>query len=372
MSSFHTKGLRYLVFSDVHLGNKNNTSKEIIENLKKFFEENDFSGLDFIFIAGDLFDSLLHMSDESILNIMLWLHDLFSYCSRNKIALRILEGTPSHDWKQSRLALFLDHCFKGKIDFKYVDAVSIEYNEKHKINILYVIDEASDSTKTTLELVKNNLIKMTLTKVDIAIMHGAFNYQLPEVTNKNIKHDEFEYLKIVKHFINIGHHHTSSVFDRIVAQGSFDRLRHGEEEKKGAYLMEIVGSERKATFIENKYAKTFKTINFKDQPMEKVFNRLEKLKDELRLGSFIRIITSNLSVLKEFNSLKSAFPFFNLTKESLEIVKNNDRCTLFDEVEIKEDNDLSEENIKNTLFRVVSNKYEMSDYSKELLRKVLV
>jgi DNA repair exonuclease SbcCD nuclease subunit len=62
--------LKYLVLSDIHLGSKNNTTAEIINNLDIFFknytQDGEFSELDIIFIAGDLFDRLLDMNDQTL------------------------------------------------------------------------------------------------------------------------------------------------------------------------------------------------------------------------------------------------------------------------------------------------------------------
>ena len=53
------------------------------------------------------------------------------------IILRILEGTPSHDWKQSKLFIHLNDLTKAGTDVKYIDSLSIEYIDKFGINVLY-------------------------------------------------------------------------------------------------------------------------------------------------------------------------------------------------------------------------------------------
>ena len=99
------------------------------------------------------------------------------------------------------------------------------------------------------------MITSGLTKVDYAVMHGQFDYQLPKHITGMPRHDSQKYLDIVKHYIFIGHIHTHSVYDRIIAQGSFDRLTHGQEEPKG-YVVSIVDDEEKISSLRNTYART--------------------------------------------------------------------------------------------------------------------
>ena len=235
--------LKWLTLSDVHLGHKRTSTEEILKNLYIFFK--DFTGevysdLDFIFIAGDLFDGLLDYSgnDREIHSIKLWLNSIMRFCHKYSIALRILEGTPSHDWKQSFMAVTIYEIIDLPFDFKYVNSLYIEQHSK--ATILYIPDEWTSSTDTTYKQVKELMNNIHIDSVDIAIMHGAFEYQLRQAPAKVQKHNEHLYESIVKYAINIGHIHTHSVHGKIIAQGSFDRLAHGEEEKKGAVVCHLL------------------------------------------------------------------------------------------------------------------------------------
>ena len=100
-------------------------------------------------------------------------------------------------------------------------------------------------------------------EVDIAIMHGQFHYQFPRI-KLDSSHDEQEYLNMVKHYIHIGHIHTHSSYDRIIAQGSFDRIAHGEEENKGCVVAKIDTTNRENDewmFLVNDKAMRFITLN---------------------------------------------------------------------------------------------------------------
>jgi len=292
------KNIKYLVLSDIHLGHKNNKTKDIVNNLIYYFKVNNrlFKKLDIIFLAGDVFDRLLSSNSEEYLLAVDWLSILVSYCGGNNIKLRLLEGTPSHDWKQSKAVTKVIQRLNIDIDYKYIEQISIEKIEDLGISVLYVPDEANYKASDTLKEVSELLVKNNLSQVDIAIMHGQFNYQLPILLESS--HDENSYLDIVKYYINIGHIHIPSVFKRILAQGSFDRLTHGEEEDKGGIVVTI-GDEPSFEFIVNTKAKIFKTLDVKnlDNALEYIVNKLKTIPKH----SFIRILAERNSGMKSLN-----------------------------------------------------------------------
>jgi predicted phosphodiesterase len=308
--------IRYIVLSDIHLGNKRNTSKEIIRNLIDFFTLKDVKNLDVVFLAGDIFDTLLTIPSEDNTEILLWVDFILSYCSKNKIKLRVLEGTPSHDWKQSKVFETVKNINRSTLDFKYIDTLLIENMEDLGINILYVPDEWNSSTDKTFSQVQELMRIQKLDQVDIAIMHGQFGYQLPVHLTKIPKHNEANYLNIVKHFISIGHVHNFSFYERIIAQGSFDRLSHNEEQPKGAVICEIRNDNtRDFFFIENTGAKIFKTFEFKSGTFETSLAKLVKQTDKLPIGSYVRIKgKKDHPLIMAFEDLKKILINFNLTK----------------------------------------------------------
>lgn len=318
------KDISCLTISDIHLGHKRNKTRDIIRNLDIYFDhysvKSQFTKLDIIFIAGDLFDLLLMFSDEEIDLIYLWLSRLMRFCARHNIKLRILEGTPSHDWKQSKNALSIHSLLTETVDFKYIETLSIEYIKDFDCHVLYVPDEWNASTDVTLSQVKTLLAEANLKQVDIACMHGNFSYQLPAAAVNAPRHNESEYLSLVKHWITIGHIHVFSTFERILAQGSFDRISHNEEEPKGGILFTI--SETKGntfTFIENKGAKIFKTIVLKNKDMDKSLRQIAREVSIIPDDSYVRIkATKDHPLYVAFDELKVRFPMYTFSKANLE------------------------------------------------------
>lgn len=302
--------LKYLVLSDIHLGHNLNKTENIINNLRYYFKTNhkEFKKLNMIVLAGDIFDKLLVTSGKDFILATEWLTELILYCRAWKIKLRILEGTPSHDWKQAKVITSIIEKLQIEIDYKYIDTLFIEHMIDWDITILYVPDEYKHKASDTLKEVKKLMKNLRLTQVDIAIMHGQFNYQLPVQLESS--HDESEYLKLVRYYINIGHIHTSSLCDRIIAQGSFDRLAHNEEEDKGGYLIVIEKSgEMSRFFIKNTKSMIFKTFTFQNENLEQIKEKLDTELKKLPEGSNIRLVSQNEEFLtKNLTTLKTMYP----------------------------------------------------------------
>lgn len=322
------KEINYLVLSDIHLGHNTNKTKDIVNNLRTYFMENYkiFHKLDMIIIAGDIFDKLLLNNSENYILATEWLTELIMYCKKHNIILRILEGTPSHDWKQAKVLTTILEKLNVELDYKYIDTLYIEDNSKLGITILYIPDEYKHNAKDTYNDVLKLLKKNNLLEVDIAIIHGQFHYQLPMV-KLDSSHTEDDYLNIVKHYISVGHIHTSSIYNRILAQGSFDRLAHNEEEDKGGMLITITNNGNDSyRFIKNKHSKIYKTFDYGDKDLEYILKDLDKKLNKYPIGSNIRILSNQYELLNknmlEFSKRYKGYNF-KLTKPKEEVIKVN-------------------------------------------------
>lgn len=313
------KPIHMAVVSDIHLGHANNSASFIVDNLRKEFPDNDKTAmLDFLILAGDVFDYLLkrgNIHGEELLAIDLWVGEVLHLCKKHGIRLRILEGTPSHDWRQSQIFELINEGAKIGCDLKYVRDLSIVYEPDFDVNILYVPDEWREDPAETYDEVNELMRARGLEKVDFAIMHGQFEYQLPPVV-KAPKHKSEDYLKIVKHLIFIGHVHVYSMFERIIAQGSFDRIAHGEEGPKGHVRATIYpDGNYKAEFIENKGARKYVTVECVDQDMEETFSIIERRVEGLPDDSFVRVKTEKgHPILSNMHELVLRWPLYRWSK----------------------------------------------------------
>ena len=321
-SGFH-RDLNYLVISDIHLFHKNTPTDFIVSNLDVFFEQysptSAFAKLDAIFIAGDLFETLSLLGEEVVCAVG-WFYRLFDFCSRHAIVLRELEGTPSHDAGQGKLLAALANRYKGKLDFKYINKLDIERIDSLGLSVLYVPDEWLGSTHKTQLAVEELMDNNAMTQVDIAIMHGLFSFQVPELKKPHLKYDEVFFLNKVRYFINIGHDHKPKTFDRIIVQGSFDRLRRGEEHPKGVcwcYLRQ--DGNHGYVLLENKLAKIYTTIQVRLKDLDKALEYVRKKVSTLPPNSFVEIQAKpGHPILQNIDLLKKEFVFLNFTKDQID------------------------------------------------------
>jgi DNA repair exonuclease SbcCD nuclease subunit len=305
-----------LSVSDIHLGHKRNSTADIIKNLNKYItNEKTMVGIDLMFIAGDLFDSQLSLDSEDVGLIDRWISKLLKLCQKHNVTLRVLEGTPSHDRNQSKRFIIIKDILKDhiEVDVKYIDSLSVEYIEKFNINVLYVPDEWNHSTDLTFKEAQEIIVSKGLDKVDYAVCHFTFDFQLPGHVKNIPKHDRLSYESLVNNLIFVGHIHQHSITGKVIAHGSFDRLAHGEEEAKGFVKVHVSNRDQNVIeFIENKEAKLFKTFNAFDENIDEVYKRIDSKVNKLKEDSFIRLrCKQNSIVSSSLGVFKTKYPIFH-------------------------------------------------------------
>ena len=313
------KNIDYLTLSDIHCLNDLNETSYISGSIRHYFSDfspsSPFKDLDIIFLAGDIFDTYRDSKSKDVVLVLGWMRELMGFCARHSIKLRVLKGTPGHDYDQSELFTPLSMAYEETLDYKYVSVLSIEKMEDLGISVLYVPDEWAGSAAKCKEQVIDMLDMHGIEKVDIACMHGMFDFQIPDLGEHPLKHDTQWYLSIVKYFINIGHDHGFKTFDRVLVQGSFDRIAHGEEGKKGGIVCHLRDTESWFEFVENKRARIFKTITVKTKDLDEAIEQVRKIVDKLPDNAHVRISTSSdnpiLTVIDEF---KRAHPKMTFKK----------------------------------------------------------
>ena len=305
--------------SDIHFGSGKNRTINIVTALILFFKEyhDILKNVDVIFIPGDIYDKLLTVPSNDNIISMEWLLNLARYCGNHNIKLRIMEGTPSHDNKQGKL---LATALKEKeinVDYRYIEEIEIEHMTEFDMQVLYIPDEMHHHAEDTLAVVKELMESKNLHQVDIAMMHGAFNYQIPVVELPSMHNDQ-EYLSLVKYFISIGHVHNHSIYKRIIAQGSFDRLSHGEEEAKGGILITIENGEGTFLFLENKNAMIFKTIDVISEEVIEVISNVRRALKGVPNESHIRLaIHETNPVIRALRDVYKHFPSYHFVSKTL-------------------------------------------------------
>jgi UDP-2,3-diacylglucosamine pyrophosphatase LpxH len=319
----HKGVFRFLSIGDIHLGHPRTPTSWIIKNLNQYLNnDHRLSQVDALFITGDVFDRLLNNGDPQVHEINRFITELLWRCARFDVIVRVVEGTPSHDREQSRF--FTEQATNAKIpvDLHYATTLSIEHIERFNINVLYVPDKWRPHTQDTLIEVKQLMAKEGLDQLDFAIMHGAFEYQLPSIVPEPT-HDSDTYLELVRYLILIGHVHEPTQKERILAAGSFDRDTHGQEHPKGFYDVSLRSeNDWTVTFVENKDAKRYDTIDCVDLDSQQAASVISKHLATLPNGSSVKIrCRSDDPIAKDVEELKKRHPQFEWAKPDIKTSK---------------------------------------------------
>jgi hypothetical protein len=312
--------LKVASISDIHLGHRRNKTVDIIAALNAAFPDNaETAELDAIFMVGDVFDRLLDLSDPDIISIHNWFERMCRLCAKHSIVLVVLEGTPRHDWKQCRMFAEVARSLDIPLDMRYITDLRVEYIESLNIHLLCVPDEWDPDTSKTLAQAKAAMKSRGIDQVDFSLIHGQFPYQLPGSAPKDSCHDPDEYLNLTRHLIFVGHIHIPSSYDRIYAQGSFDRLSHGEEEAKGHLRAQIEDDGTYyVQFVENRMAKRYISLNCSGLSLEQIFERVKKRCTGLPNDSYVRIdAEKDNPILTDMTPLIKMFPTLNWGKKPI-------------------------------------------------------
>ena len=278
------KKLKIISFSDVHLLHRLVPTAHIVQNLRMITPDDEsMRDVDIIFIPGDVFDRSVPLHNPEIPLVIEWITYLFYICDKYDIVLRVLEGTPGHDWKQSQLFVDIHASLESKVDFRYVQVLEIENIQRFDINVLYIPDEWRTRCCDTWNDVLVCLQRHNLTQVDIVAMHGAFPHQLPQLWDGAIEmHNPDNFLNITKYIILIGHIHKYSRYKKIISHGSVDRLAQGEEGPKGWVVVTIYTDDTwDHKFVENKNAYFFRTLDLSGKDMDECDLMVNELLAEL-------------------------------------------------------------------------------------------
>jgi hypothetical protein len=318
--------------SDLHFGAAHTPASRIAYGLDRLMSNDEvFSECDLILYPGDITERLLPQPSLEAQVARNWMDRNIELAEKHGTVLGVVEGTPMHDWFQSEYFVESNNIRGNKASLYYIKEVKIVYMEELGIHVLFVPDEAHDTCQLTQIAVENALREAGLEQVDLTVIHGQFRHQYPEHL-RDIGmdfHDSDFYLSITRHFIFAGHVHTHSIYKRIVAQGSFERLHHGYEAPKGCVGFELNlddPSKSKVWFIENHDAMIYKTFHVKGDNLQYEADRIRLLASQQPSGSFLRVKAKSghpiLTMIKEF---KKELPMFNWTtdveKEKKKVVK---------------------------------------------------
>ncbi len=364
----------FFIITDLHLGLLNKTDK-LVENLISYFTKysKKLSKVDVIVLDGDTFDRLLATNSIEYKLAVKFIAYLVSFCKHYNIKLRVLEGTPSHDNKQFEAIteMISREYGMGSIDYRYVSAISIEYMKDYDKHILYMPDKMAESGDEIQEKISQVLKDNGLVKVDLIFAHGNFKYQLP-IKTKSCLSESF-FLDICNYYIIIGHIHIRSIFKRIIAPGSFDRMEVNNEGPKGGVLLYIKETIDLSSyeFLDNDNAMRYDTLNYENMNSKEIYKKVKYHieKNNLNMYDHIRLKVDSSIIFKE---VKKALVSdgYTLTIKMFDN-DNSDKKVVYKPIENTiETFEITPENIFSLLIKRDRFK-TISDDDKERIKKIL-
>ena len=311
------ESLKIAELSDIHLGHANTPTAHVIACLHDIFPDNLLTQeLDIIILAGDVFDRQLQLAEDVVFEIHQWMCSFLGMCKKYDITLIVLEGTPSHDWKQSEWFNQINLEYNIGADVYYAKTLDVVYFEKFGIDILFIPDEWSGSCDDTKQQAIKLLKQKNLSQVDFTVMHGVFPHQMPKhIHNRIDMHDPDYYSKITKRLVFVGHVHLTSQWQNILSAGSTTRLVHGEEGPKGHFRITSNEDSNQIDFIVNKRAMKYLTVDATDKSAQDVKDLLKAtialLKNQV--GAIRVLCRSNDPAIEIVAAIKENTPLISWT-----------------------------------------------------------
>lgn len=328
-STSPSKTEKFLWVQDVHFGTSALPLGAVTQSFKYVVNVCIAKGINRIVVGGDITDQPLTLANDYSSEYIVFAIWLLQICEQHGIELVILEGTPSHDWKQARIFEQLKAALNIDIKLVYVSTLSIIHLDGLG-NVLFVPDQwrtkASDTFNEIKDLMKEREIKM----LDWAFMHGSFKYQMPQfLRNKLDLHDEEDFCKIVDKAILVGHDHHRSNYKKIHCAGSLERSSHGQEDPKGVFFVEVLDSGKPyIEFVKNTQAQIYKDVVVDGLDANEILSRFEELGLDLEREAHVRLVsTTGLTVVNEFIQRYEKI-FDNIIWSSKDLSKKGSRTTV--------------------------------------------
>lgn len=360
--------------SDQHTIHPRTPTIHILSNLSEFFFKRvNLEKTDIIILGGDFFDRPVESSHPDLIQAMRWITRFLELCKKHNVVVIVLEGTSSHDFTQPE---YFDILKPEGLDLRYVDTLSVVYVESLDLNIMCVPDNLGKKTHDEVwEMALLELSNKNLKEVDITAFHSAFKYQLRPPFNKNC-HIEERWESITRFFIFCAHIHKPSERGKMRGSGSFDRLAHGEEHPKGAYLATINKTTGKATteFYNNTKALPYLTINI--TPETSPVELYELFKKRIDIPYFppysqIRIMGGDNKVVAGFvEEMSLVHNQIGFTIENNSKGDDITDETMYDDTEYVATS-IDKANIDDSLLSYMKEDIEKSPYSREELSTLL-
>lgn len=302
-----------VVLNDIHFGIKD--SQRIYEELKQFikFLEDNGKDLDIVIFAGDYFDRKLTVGDPGTLYAISFFKNVIDICKKEKLKLRMIQGTRSHELNQ--LSLFFPFINSEGLDFKIIETVT-EEELMPGFNVLYIPEEYPESSEEHYKIYKEK-------EYNAIFGHGSWDFvSFENQKEQAIRTDilstpvfVFEEWKdsLKNGFASFGHIHSRHKYKgKIFYSGAFSRWDFSDISERGFthFEYDTEKKEYKVNFIDNIEAPTFSNFSL---------SSIEKIKD-MSMSDLQTVLNE---VIDKFDNIY--IDVSGISKDKQELIRNQYR-----------------------------------------------
>lgn len=351
--------MKIVVVADLHFGHIRIDPAKMYDRLVKYLYPK-LQDAHIVFLAGDIFDQLLTVNSSAVEYALQFIYDLARMSANTGMQVRILHGTFTHDRGQLRV---FEKLKVPKSRIKIIDTIFTEKitdirngNDSTSIplKVGYLPDNLSfkDSADAILQL-QDNMSCSDIDKLDLIIAHGSFEHVLPKGSAHlpPCLYNKDQFKDILNGLCICGHIHTPSRSDNFIYAGSFDRMAHGEEERKGFVIAKRDLSKNNDSwdvkFITNDDSTKF--ISYTPEgtcQSDKINNFIKHMKELFPDGTgYIRVIDDDPEIRAILHRITlQQFPGINYTskttgeRESIQIKLDDIEIDVFTDVIPNEEN----------------------------------
>lgn len=263
--------MRILTIADLHVGCISDTDYFFSVITDIFDKELNQKKTDAVVFLGDYFDRLFKANDEYIALAIDIMSYLTTICRKNRIKIRMVYGTESHEMSQYQL--FRPYLNRKDLDVRVIETAT-EEELSPGVRVLYLPEEyVTDKSKFYDTFFNDEQ------RYDYIFGHGIVEEGWPTPLGtspsagkeKHVPRFKSKELLSSGKLVLMGHYHCRNQF----YLGSLFRWRFGEEEPKGYGIIE----DDLLTFVENERAYVYRTYDY--QADSEIFNGIDKLEAEL-------------------------------------------------------------------------------------------
>lgn len=328
MPEFLNHQLNWAAIADLHFGEHKLPPDTLYLNLVEYLYPK-LEGMDILFIPGDLFDSQLTLTHLGSYYAMMFISDMVYHSERTGMKIRIVDGTYSHDRNQSKfIKSFTKHAHK--CNCRIITEIEVETIKLEKgvapLRVVYLPDSLPyGHSNQVIDRIMELFQQVGWTTADVLLGHGSFAHALPEVARTATTYSAEQFDGLIDGPIIMGHIHVPSRHGKVMYTGSFERLAHGEEGKKG-FLTGTMDWQRKWSykFVENKKAIKFITLSLHTEDHDEVVQEFRSLIIQKfpTLQGHVRVLHADATIRSLLHQICNAeFPKIRYTSKTSEALK---------------------------------------------------